>query len=161
MKQHFEEHGDRLRRDAGLMDFGLMNKLLVAACILIMTFWLLSPVREIIGGWLGHKPREQLVVENTKQAQTIDTLLQVNKSNERTQEVKKDIEEIVDKAMVQEKEVQKVVTKKTTDRVKVMAERIEKLKTSPPDPEVNVGERISEEIINTLWDNHVTLTQGS
>ena len=161
MKQHFEEHGDRLRRHAGMMDFGLMNKLLIAVCVLIMAFWLLTPVREMIGGWLGHKPREQLVIENTKQAQTIDTLLEVNKTNEKQQEVKKEIDKIIDEAIVQEKEAQKVIIKKTTDRVKVMAERIDKIKTTAPDPAVDVGERISEEIINTLWDNHTTLTQES
>lgn len=159
MPDYIQQHDDHLRRYAGKLDLGLLNKVLVAILILLMAWWLLTPVRSMIGTWVGYKSRDTLVAEVAQKDSTIEQLMVINRNNDAQHEIRKDVDKIAETVLTEEKAEYKQQVVQTRERVKQMRDKIETIKTQPPDPAVNVNDRISEEIIDSLWDNFNALNK--
>lgn len=160
MPDHCEIYYQRMFAQKGAFTSEFINKLLIYAVILILGLWILSPLREQVGSWVGIKSKTQLVTENATLSKDLAVAVEVNKSNEVIQVLKEEVYQAAQETLLEEAVVIKEVKTKTTERVKAMTEKVKVINKTPELDEHQKGELISEEVIDSVWDvyNQVTRT---
>lgn len=144
------------QRQLGSVNRQVLTALAVLIAVIILMFQLKSCV-DNPPDWFPGKNKQELAVENAQVKKDLHTVIQINESNQVTQETAKDAEKKAEVAIEEVKKETTSTVKKITVIQKKHLDTIEPVISDPTLTQDEKNEKATVAAVDAVWDSYCTI----